>query len=250
MTSPRPLCVGCFALCMALAPVSASLGASPPPGQDQQGADRPRRGGGAERPGRGDPAARLGRMRAAALAVDGLSDDQKARINKVFAAHVEQAGAPKQESQGLAPEEQRRRAREQLADLRRELDAVLDDRQKDSLREKLATALRPAPAEIGPGGARGGFGFGSGFGNPERVREAMKPLNLSAEQQKRVDALFAATREQIRQARESGELDKLREVMQGQEQKLKEILSDEQEKQWEELRPRPGQRPEGQGGSQ
>ena len=163
--------------------------------------------------------------------------------------------------------------------IREKLMDVLDETQREKLREEFRTAGggreggpggRPnaaAPGEPGdrpreaadrPDGQRRGRGGPDGAGGPDGQRRQRDPgdairalrdnlpeLKLSDEQKQKVDALLSETEKKVADLRAEAEKQaqeartKFREAFDSNKQKLDSILTDEQKKKLEELLPAP-----------
>ena len=138
------------------------------------------------------------------------------------------------EVEGKEPRERMTKAREAMQPIREELMAVLDETQRQKLRE-----LNQSRQNRG-GGERAG-----GPAMLGRMREAMGKLDLNDEQKKQVDALMAETEKQFADIRAAGggqggpeARGKYRELMQSTRKRLNEILTAEQQAELREMMPR------------
>jgi hypothetical protein len=139
--------------------------------QQAQGQGRGRRGGGFGGQGAArNPAEAVDRMREDVNALK-LRDEQKGRLDAVFKEASTQAKSLETELQSLQPRDRAQKVTPFMRDLRRNVNGVLDDEQRQALRRTQ--------------GARQGRQMA------ERYKRATAELNLTAEQQTKVDALMA-----------------------------------------------------------
>jgi Spy/CpxP family protein refolding chaperone len=209
------------------------------------------RGGGGDRP-RMEPGRILDRVQETLKDLN-LSDDQKTKIKTIIdKARTDLQAAMKDQNQ--APEDRRQKVREALAPVREKINEVLDETQRDKLREKMQREGFRGPGERerggdgadkpkgdrperpegagrpgrpgGPDGAGGpprrGDGPGPGMG---RLRENLDKLGLSDDQRKKVDSLLSETEKKVREAMENSkkQLDEI--LTDEQKQKLKEMMA-------------------------
>ena len=165
--------------------------------------------------------AMLQRVRKAADELN-LSDDQKAKVNKMF----DTAESELKEARDSANGDRQavaQKARETFNKLRDDLTSVLDEDQKQQLRSKLQTAAQ-----------RGGDLV-------TRLRGAMEQLDLTDDQRTKVHDLFDDVGKQARDLRDKAQAgdqearDKLRTLAQDARQKLGDILTEEQKQKLREL---------------
>jgi Spy/CpxP family protein refolding chaperone len=151
-----------------------------------------------------------------------LSDEQKAKIDKMFAT----ADSELKSARNSADGDRRavaQKARETFNKLREDLLSVLDGDQKQQLRDKLQTA------------AQGGGDLVT------RLRGAMEKLKLTDDQKKKVQDLFEDVARQARDLRDKAQAgdqdarDKFRTLMQDTREKLGTILSEEQRQKLRDL---------------
>lgn len=156
-----------------------------------------------------------------------LSDEQKAKIDKIFANAESELKEARDSANGDRPAIAQK-ARETFNKLRTGLLPILDEDQKQQLREKLQTAAQ-----------RGGDLV-------TRLRGAMEKLKLTDDQKKKVQDLFEDVGKQARDLRDKAQAgdqdarDKFRNLMQETREKLGNILSEEQRQKLRDLLRPPG----------
>ncbi|HVY70981.1 MAG TPA: Spy/CpxP family protein refolding chaperone [Verrucomicrobiae bacterium] len=172
-----------------------------------------------------------------------MTDDQQTKVDAALKDFQSKAREMFQQGQpGEGDREKMMAARKQLNDgLLAQLKGVLNDDQY----KKVEEALSRGPRGGGPGGQRGG------------LEQALKELNLTADQQAKLDPIIKAQQEKMRamfEKMQSGNVD--REAM-GEERKkahdefmgqLKGVLTDEQYAKFEESSRRMGPPGGGRGG--
>ena len=191
----------------------------------------------------GNPARMLQRMQESFGDLN-LSDEQKSKVQAIIDKAKPQLEALAKETASLEPRERATKMREAVQPVREELMSVLDETQRQKLREKMEAARA---AGGGGGGGRGGLPM------LQNLKANLEQLGLSEDQKKQVDALIADTEKQFAAIRAEaggqgnagapgGEARaKFREVMQANRKKLNEILTPEQQQKLRELSPRRGQ---------
>jgi Spy/CpxP family protein refolding chaperone len=151
-----------------------------------------------------------------------LSDEQKAKIDKMFTTAETELKEARESANGDR-QAIAQKARETFNKLRDDLMSVLDEDQKQQLRSKLQTAAQ-----------RGGDLVA-------RLRGAMEKLELNDDQKKKVRDLFEDAGKQARDLRDKARAgdqearDKLRTLMQGTRQKLGDVLTEEQKQKLRDL---------------
>lgn len=151
-----------------------------------------------------------------------LSDEQKAKIDKIFATAESELKEARDSANGDR-QAIAQKARETFNKLRTDLLPLLDEDQKQQLREKLQTAAQ-----------RGGDLV-------TRLRGAMEKLKLTDDQKKKVRDLFEDVGKQARDLRDKAQAgdqdarDKFRTLMQDTRQKLGDILTEEQRQKLQDL---------------
>jgi Spy/CpxP family protein refolding chaperone len=135
----------------------------PPGGPTTQPGGR-QRGGGRQQGGRRGLTTFVTRYHDAVFALDGLTDDQKDKLNPIFDKAKTDADAVTKEMQDMAPEDRQDRMREFTEDLRGKVSEVLTDDQRNQLETKMQQ-MRGGNGGGGRGG-RGGQGGPGGPGNP------------------------------------------------------------------------------------
>jgi len=230
-------------------PAEAQPAAEPQPAADAQPAADGQPAAGAQEGRRGresrdgarrgmDPQRMLERMQASFGDLN-LSDEQKTKIQAIVDKAKPQLEAAVKETQGQQPRERMAKFRETMQPIREEIMGVLDETQRQRLREKTQSD-RAARGE-----RRGG-----GPPTIERLKETLAKLELNDDQKKQVDALlvdaekqFAAIRAEADKAPPAagtgGEARaKFGELMQSNRRRLNEILTPEQQQKLRELSPR------------
>lgn len=211
------------------------------------GAERGREGRGRRGEGRGaNPARMLQRMQESFNDLN-LSDEQKTKIQAIVDTAKPQLEALARETESLEPRQRAKKMRETVQPVREELMSVLDETQRQKLREKMEAA-RAAGGGGGPGGP-------GGLPMLQNLKANLEQLGLRENQKKQVDALiadtekqFAAIRAEAGQGNAGGEARaKFREVMQANRKRLNEILTPEQQQKLRDLSPRRGQGAGGKG---
>lgn len=209
------------------------------------GAERGREGRGRRGEGRGaNPARMLQRMQESFNDLN-LSDEQKTKIQAIVDKAKPQLEALAKETESLEPRQRAKKMRETVQPVREELMSVLDETQRQKLREKMEVARA----------AGGGGGGPGGLPMLQNLKANLEQLGLSEDQKKQVDALiadtekqFAAIRAEAGQGNAGGEARaKFREVMQANRKRLNEILTPEQQRKLRDLSPRRGQGAGGKG---
>ena len=195
------------------------------PAAAQDGQDRPRRGGG---PGGGmlSPVQTVERSREDVNAL-ALKDDQKTRLDAIFKEAAEQAKSLETEIQSMEPRERAQKVQPFSRDLREKVSGVLDEEQRQTLRKNRATR--------------------QGKEMVDRWKRALGELNLTSDQQTKVDTVLADAQKRIEtQAAEAGDGQGGGRGGRGgagnQEtrQKIQEILTPEQQQKLSEVMPQRG----------
>ncbi|HSU68651.1 MAG TPA: hypothetical protein VLJ39_17350 [Tepidisphaeraceae bacterium] len=146
-----------------------------------------------------------------------LSDEQKGKIDKMFADAQDQLKKIREEAKDDR-QQAGQKSRELLAKLREDVGSVLNDEQKEQFKQKLQS-LTP----------RGGDVVG-------RLKSSLERLKLKDDQKQKVKDLLEETQtkaKDLRDKAQSGSEDarqQLRELLQNTREKLGEILTDEQKK--------------------
>lgn len=203
----------------------------PPPPGAEGGPEGEGPGAHRERGGRrGNPGAMLDRLKSAVYELQ-LSDEQKGKVDQVFSDAAEEFKKLREETQGKEPRERMAAFRPALERLREGVTAALTEEQRQALRSKMEAAR------------------GAGGNLVERIRNSLRGVELTAEQQEKVDALLKETEqkaEAIRAEAQSGAQQargKFRELMQETRQKVDALLTPEQhEKRCERRRGPEGRR--------
>ncbi len=242
-----------------------------PPKPGAEAGQKP--GPGGREGGRPDPQRMLERMR---QSFDGLnlSDEQKAKLKEITDAAKGKLAAVLKETEGAEPRERMQKIREAMQPIREQAMDVLDETQKEKLRENMRQAgprdgaRRPgapdspggkSPRDAGgpgdrkhrkpgrPDGAGGPPGSPGHHRDPaamiEHLRDNVQKLALDDEQKKKVDALLSETEKKLIDLRAESDKaaadtrGKFREAMQSNRQKLEEILTTEQKDKLKEMMP-------------
>jgi Spy/CpxP family protein refolding chaperone len=216
-------------------------------GQGQGQGDRPRRNrGGPGGPGgfgRMTPTQTVERTKEDVNSLD-LKDDQKTKLDAIFKDAADQAKSLDTEIQSLQGRERAEKLMPFNRDLREKVAGVLTDEQKATLRKKMAGRAAEQMTE--------------------RWKQALTQLNLTSEQQTKVDAVLADARKQAEtraaergagqgdnQGQGQGRGGALFASMRETRQKIEEVLTPEQKQKLQELMPQrgPGGRRGGQNGN-
>jgi Spy/CpxP family protein refolding chaperone len=258
---------GLLSAALALGSVSLAFGedkpsgdapAPPPPGE-RQGPDGRREGG-----PRMDPARMLDRIQEVYGRLN-LSEEQKTKVKSIIDDAKKDLAAATKDLEGKEPRERMEKMREVMQPVREKLMDVLDETQREKLREEFRAAgggpggrfggpdgQRPdRPREPGdrPDGARRPRDPGEML---KRLRDNLPELKLNDEQKQKVDSLLSETEKKLGDLRAEAEKQaaetraKFREAFETNKQKLDSILTDEQKKKLQELMPPPradGERP-------
>jgi Spy/CpxP family protein refolding chaperone len=202
-----------------------------------------------------------------------LSEEQKTKVKSIVDGAKKDVAAAMKEVEGKEPRERMEKMREVLQPVREKLMDVLDETQREKLREEFRNAGGPGGGRFGgpqaegqppreasdrPDGARRGRGGPDGAGGPDgqrrqrdpgeaikRLRDNLPELKLSDEQKQKVDSLLSETEKKLTDLRTEAEKQaqetrtKFREAFESNKQKLDSILTDEQKKKLEELLPAP-----------
>jgi hypothetical protein len=216
---------------------SAQPAAGAQQGQNQGRRGRPGGPGGPGGFGARNPAQAVDRMREDTSALK-LRDDQKAKLDAVYKEASEQAKSLETETQSLEPRERAQKVMPFMRDLREKVNGVLDDGQRQELRRSQATRMSKQMSE--------------------RMKENLGQLNLTPDQQKKVDAVLADMEKKAAEAAAQGgdaagaggqgggrggaAFGLMRETR----DKINEILTPEQQQKFQELAPAGGR---GQGGA-
>ena len=166
-----------------------------------------------------------------------LSDEQKTKVDEIFAKAKEKAESLRQEVQGLDPQERMQRVQEFAKGVKDQVAGVLNDDQRAMLDKKFDEARQNMRnrfgATTGPTSRPGGAG-GMGPGMLDRLRDGLAKLELSDEQKAKVKQVFddvrvkfADLREQLQKGSQEAR-EKVRDLMMDTRQKLGDILTPEQ----------------------
>jgi hypothetical protein len=228
----------------------------PPPPAGQGDRQRPEgRGEGAMR----DPGRMLDRIQELYGKLN-LSDDQKTKVKSIIDDAKKNVAAAMKDLEGKEPRERVEKMREVMQPVREKLMDVLDETQREKLREEFRGGEggrfgspdaqrpnRPGEQSDRPDGARRGRDPGDMI---KRLRDNLPELKLSDDQKQKVDSLLSDTEKKITDLRTEAEKQaqetraKFREAFESNKQKLDSILTDDQKKKLQELMPAP-QRPDG-----
>jgi Spy/CpxP family protein refolding chaperone len=210
---------------------------------DTPAATRPARG---IRPGAGGPRdpGQMLKMQRQRLEELKLSEDQKKKLDEIYASAEGDFKKALEETRDANPQERRERIGPVLMGLREKITGVLTDEQKQKLRE------------MGPG--LGGGPGGPGGMNPlPRLRENLEKLDLSAEQKPKVVAVLDDAQKKadaLRAEMENGNADRQQLMEKGTQireetrSKLEEILTAEQKGKLRGMMQQEGPGPGGPGG--
>ena len=200
--------------------------------------ERPRRGrGGPGGPGgfgRQTPTQSVERSKEDVMALD-LKDEQKTKLDAIYKDAAEKAKSLETEVASLQGRERAEKLQPFGRDLREKVNGVLTDEQRQALRKKMAGRMAEQMTD--------------------RWKRALGELNLTSEQQTKVDAVLADARKKAEtQAAEAdpgqggggGRGGQLFAGMQETRQKIQDILTPEQKQKLDELMPQRGRG--GQGG--
>jgi Spy/CpxP family protein refolding chaperone len=204
---------------------AAAGGGQRPEGQGRRGEGR--RGG--------DPVRILQRMQASFDDLN-LSEEQKAKVQAIVDKAKPQLEAAVKEAEGKEPRERATKLREATQPVRDELMSVLDETQRQKLRERMEAAR-----------AAGGGGGRAGAPMLQALKANLYQLVLNDDQKKQLETLIADTEKQFAAIRAGGQGNangetraKFRELMQANRKKINEILTPEQRQKLRELMPRRG----------
>ena len=195
------------------------------PAAAQDGQDRPRRGRG-QGGGALNPVQTVERSREDVNALT-LKDDQRTRLDAIFKEAAEQAKSLETEIQSMEPRERAQKVQPFNRELREKVAGVLDEQQRQTLRKNMATR--------------------QGKEMVDRWKRALGELNLTSEQQIKVDAVLADAQKRMetraaeagdgqgggRGARGGGGNQETR-------QKIQEILTADQQQKLSEVMPQRG----------
>jgi hypothetical protein len=184
-------------------------------------ADRPRPAG--ERPG-----VMLERMKQQILSMD-LSADQKRQIEELFAKAQDDLASERRQTGEKDLAKFREKAQSTVRELRQKVVGLLNEEQRQSLRRKFQTAQDNA--------VQGGEMMA------ERVKNALKSVELSDEQEHKLDALLADSQKKARELTERTQ-SQMRELMQETRAKVEALLTEEQRQKMKASRPNPNRKPE------
>ena len=220
----------------------------PPPAERRRGEDGPRgRPEAGARRGPGGP----GQQQQPGQAIENLrgflkdlnlSEEQKTKVEAALQTAAEDFRELRGEAQSMEPRERREQVESILDTLRREVNGALDEQQRQALRKKMEQ-FRPA------GGQRpGGEGTGPAT-RPgpllEQLRGNLAKLDLSDDQKKKIEAVFADVREQMGELREAlgagdeAAREKLGQIGMDVHRQLREILTEDQARELREMMPPP-----------
>jgi Spy/CpxP family protein refolding chaperone len=208
-----------------------------------------------------------------------LSEEQKTKMKGILEKAKADLVALGKPAEGQDRREHGEKMRGIMEPLREQMMGVLDETQKEKLREKFRSAGGQRPgAEGGPRGrggpdgpggpdgkrpprergeARGPGGPGGPGGPPEparmieRLKEQVGKLQLNEEQKKKTDALLAETEKKLSALQTEAEKaraemqGKFREAMQSNHSQLEAILTEEQKTKLKEMMPPPREPREG-----
>ena len=182
--------------------------------------------------GRGMGPALIDRMHTAVNEL-GLSDEQKPKMDEIFAKAKDDLAKMQPELQDLPAQERGARVREFTQKLVSDVKGVLNDEQKAKFDQRVAELQQQR------GGAGGGQGAGQG-GQMRRMREAAASLDLSPEQKTKVDEILSKAEKDVEQARQESQGDpeamreKARAIGQNTTAALEQVLTPEQQTQFRE----------------
>jgi hypothetical protein len=235
----------------------------PPPGQRQNRPEGRPEGGPDGR--RMDPARMLDRIQEVYGKLN-LSEEQKTKVKSIVDDAKKDVEAAMKDLEGKEPRERFEKMREVLQPVREKLMDVLDETQREKLREEFRNGgaggpggrfgsppgERPREAADSPDGQRRGRGGPDGGARQrdpgdmiKRLRDQLPELKLSDAQKQKVDSLLSETEKKITDLRTEAEKQaqetraKFRATFESNKQKLDSILTDDQKKKLEELLPAP-----------
>ena len=171
-----------------------------------------------------------------------LRDEQKTKLEAIYKEAADQAKSLETETQSLEPRERAQKVMPFMRDLREKVNGVLDEQQRQTLRKNQATRAAKQTTE--------------------RMKQNLGQLNLTSEQQTKVDAVLAdSEKKMIEAAAQAGDNaggvggpgggrgagGGAFGVMRETRDKINEILTPEQQAKFRELAPQGG-RGGGQGG--
>ena len=167
-----------------------------------------------------------------------LRDEQKTKLDAIYKEAGDQAKSLETETQSLEPRERAQKVMPFMRDLREKVNGVLDEQQRKTLRQNQATRMAKQMSE--------------------RMKENLGQLNLTSEQQTKVDAVLADSEKKMVEAAAQGGDNAgggagpgggrggpAFGVMRETRDKINEILTPEQQTKFRELAPQGGR---GQGG--
>jgi len=184
----------------------------------------------------------------------GLSDDQKKQTDQILQEAQEDIAATAKDLKALSPQERREKLQPILKETLEKLRGVLTDDQQAKLREKMrerrqerqadGTDKKQPNAEVLPS-TRPNAPAGAAARGPllERLRERLVKLDLSPEQQTKIDAVLDDTARKVQALRQSAAdnvsdtRDKARLLMQSTRQQILSILTPEQQQKWRDEQP-------------
>jgi Spy/CpxP family protein refolding chaperone len=240
MKSARPLY--CLVLAAALAAPTFVVHAAdaPPPATRPARGFRPGGPGGPRDPGQ------MLKMQRQRLEELNLNDDQKKKLDEIYASAEGDFKKALEETRDASPQERREKIGPILFGVREKVMGVLTDEQKQKFRE------------MGPGfGGRGGPGGPGGMNQVGRLRENLDKLDLTAEQKPKVAAVLDDAQKKgdaLRAEMENGNADRQQLMDKGMQirdevrTKLDEILTPEQKEKLRGIMQQEGPGPGGPGG--
>jgi Spy/CpxP family protein refolding chaperone len=164
----------------------------------------------------------------------GLTDEQKPKVDEIFAKAKDDFAQQQPQWRDLPPEERVQHVREFTQKLVGDVKAVLNDEQKAKFDQRVAELQSQR------GGAQGGGqGMGQG-GQTRRMREAIDALNLSDDQKQKVDGIFKDMETKVADAQKESQGDreamreKMRMIAQDTTAQLEQVLTPDQQQQFRE----------------
>jgi Spy/CpxP family protein refolding chaperone len=160
----------------------------------------------------------------------GLSDEQKPKVDEIFAKAKDDFAKLQPELQDLPMQERGQRVREFTQKLVSDVKGVLNDQQKADFDKRVAELQ----AQRG-----GGQGAGQG-GQMRRMRDAVASLQLTDEQKPKVEEILTKAEKDAEQARQESQGDpeamreKARAIAQNTITALEQVLTPEQQQQFRE----------------
>lgn len=161
----------------------------------------------------------------------GLTDEQKPKIDAIFAKAKDDFAAKQPEWQNLEPQERMQQSRAFTQQLVTDVRAELNDEQKAKFDDRVQ--------QLQQRGGGGGQGAGMG-GQNRRMREALDSLGLTDEQKPKVEAILKEMDDKVQQAQQESQGDreamreKSRMIAQDTVAQLEKVLTPEQTQQLRE----------------